>query len=134
MTAPRKILIVEDAEALLKGYRAYFEPLGVTVVTATTMPEAITAFETNLHVDLVVCDGLFPMIAGGSDMPIHKLTAGEKFVLWLRDKDYQGPILACSNTPEINARMLALGATHSSGKGLPTREAIIKILAALPGG
>lgn len=126
----RKIMIVEDERLLLQAYREALKDLGVEILTASTLLEALELFEANRDVALIALDGCFPRAEGESPYPDAGMkSSGEKFVLNI---DYAGPVIACSSDALISRRMVEAGATQACEKGRPLCVLIREILAAAP--
>lgn len=127
---PRKILIVEDAEIVLKAYQDELADTGLEILTAVTLLQALDVYEANLDVELIAVDGLFPHDVGGDPVPEQgRVCAGVKFIANAR---FHGTIVACSSEESLNTRMLEAGATHASVKGRPLCHLIRKILGLPP--
>lgn len=124
-----KILIIEDETVVLEAYRRVLEDEGLTVLTATTLLEALDLVEAHPDIALVAVDGCFPRAEGESPYPEPgRPCSGEKFIVNAR---FKGPIIACSSEESFNRRMRSAGATHVSVKGRALC-ALIRTLLGLP--
>ena len=127
---PPRILIVEDEPYVLEAYRAKLGRDGAfEVVTAECFEEVDLLIEEGKEpaFDAIAVDGCFPHAKGGDPYPAPgRACNGEKLVLWLRGGrvGYRGPILACSSMPELNAKMVAAGATRAVVKGYGVCDAL----------
>jgi CheY-like chemotaxis protein len=127
---PRKILIIEDEALLLKAYCRTLEDLGLEILTASTLLDALEILKANPDVELIAVDGCFPRAAGEDPYPEPGYAcSGEKFIANAR---YRGPILACSSEASLNARMVMAGATFACEKGRAVCQKIRELLAAPP--
>jgi len=123
---PRKILIIEDAETVVEGYKAYLASSPVEILTAATLLSALEILKANPDVELIAVDGCFPRDVGESDVPEPgRACSGEKFIVNAR---FKGPIIACSSDDFFNRKMRAIGATHVASKGRPVLRLICELL------
>lgn len=122
----RKILMIEDEVPLLEAYQKNLEDVGLEILTATTLVDALEILDANPDIRLIAVDGCFPRAAGESATPEPgRLCSGEKFIANSR---YHGPIIACSSEAHLNQKMKVMGATHVSGKGHALCNLIRQIL------
>ncbi|MFA5853626.1 MAG: hypothetical protein WC866_00930 [Patescibacteria group bacterium] len=110
-----KILIIEDDADMNEGYQGLFAGVGIELLIATTLLEALRTFDANPDIAAVFVDGLFPRKEGESHRPEH----GRKCngVIFLINAAHRCPMFACSSEDTINQQMLNAGASETCKKG-----------------
>ena len=101
----RRILVVDDEAGILKAIKRFLGKLEAEIVLVDPLQpikEQVLSMAEREAYDLIIMDGLMPGIAGAD-------LTGE-----LRNRGFQGYIVANSSMPEEQTRMLRAGADFSN--------------------
>lgn len=113
---PKRILIVEDKTAYVKGWLPRLVEKGIDSTHATTIEQATQIFNENPSFDLIVMDCCVP-----GDFPNTM-----ELVAFIR-QSFKGPILVNSTCSDFVDMLMKVGASHRAHKSVVAQK-VIEIL------
>ena len=117
-----KVLIIEDDQETQELYRDILkisDPTHrITLLMASTQPDAEMLFSDNPDISVIIFDGNVP---GGKEKTTLALIT--KF-----RQSFKGPMIATSNDEKLQKIMVEIGCSHRSPKGMSLFKLLMLVL------